>query len=188
MFELSCKPVPFDTLMQRSRSFTPTAHHSAPPVAQVVENDDYAIGLADGQQLASVAFEADRVAMQKLLAGAHSVDGGNHDELSVLLRETVLRLVEQIVGQVEIDRTFMDRQIAAATALISETDAVRTLWLNPQDHLLFADGELPLPAHVDPALERGNLRIDCSGGWIEHGIAHGLTELRQLFGPEGEKR
>lgn len=185
MSDAQYQPVPFAALIKRAGGFVPTALQSLAPPTAPLEDDAYARGLADGQAIAASSFDADRVALQQLLAAAGKFQSEGNDELSGLIGETVLRLVEQIIGNIEIDAGFLEWQIAKATALITEADAARTIWLNPLDHALLEQTELSLEKKVDPQLPRGSMRIDCSDSWIEHGAAIGLDKLRASLAAEG---
>jgi flagellar assembly protein FliH len=185
MYDDRCQTVSFATIMQSGRAFVPTILYGQAAPEEPVQDDAYARGLADGQEIAAAAFEADRVALQKLVASANALQPEANDEVAALMSETVLRLVEQIVGKVTIDTAFLEQQIALATDLISEADAARTIWLNPDDHALLVDIDLGLTKNVDPQLKRGNLRIDCSDSWIEHGSTIGIEKLRHLLGNKG---
>lgn len=185
MFDERCQAVPFTAIMQSGREFVPTVRYGQTAAEDPVQDDAYARGLADGQQIAAAAFEADRVALYKLVASANALQPEANDEVAALMSETVLRLVEQIVGNVTVDTALLEQHIAQAMELISEADAARTIWLNPADHALLVDIDLGLTKNVDPQLARGNLRIDCSDSWNEHGSAIGVEKLRHLLGVQG---
>lgn len=185
MSDAGYQPVPFAALMKRAGAFVPTVLHSLALPPAPIEDDGYARGLADGQSIAASVFDTDRVALQQLLTASGELHSEGNDELSALIGETVLRLVEQLVGKIEIDTGFLEWQVAKATALITEADAARTIWLNPLDHALLAQTELSLEKKIDPQLPRGSIRIDCSDSWIEHGVAIGLDKLRTMLAAEG---
>ncbi len=181
MFDASYQAVPFADLMQRGGEFVLAPVRSIQPPAPVVEDDPYARGLADGQELANTLFKTERARFQALLADALRPHTGNQEELAALIGETVLRLVEQVVGETQVDHASLERQITQAVALIGETDAARSLSLHPDDHALIAGAEWRFPLRADPAIGRGNIRIECSDGWVEHGRALGMEELRRLL-------
>lgn len=185
MSDLMCQTVPLSALMHRESRFVPAAPHPAAAITAAPAPDEYARGLADGQQVAAAAFEADRTALQKLLADANVLQPDTSAELAALIGETVVRLVEQVVGSVDVDRRFLEKQIARAVAFITEADAARTIWLNPADHALLSGAAIGMDMKADPDLPRGTLRIDCSDSWIEHGTALGIEKLRALLCCEG---
>jgi flagellar assembly protein FliH len=182
MFDAPCQTVPFTAIMQTARPFVPMVHDAPATAGRPVQPDEYARGVADGQEIAAAVFEADRMALQQLVAGTDALRPETNGEIAALMTETVLRLVEQIVGNVTIDTAFLEQRITEATALINDADAARTIWLNPVDHALLAETDVGSTKKVDPQLPRGNLRIDCSDSWIEHGSAIGIEKLRTLLG------
>ncbi len=143
--------------------------------------DEYARGLADGEQIAATAFALERDRLLALLANAEALKPEAGPELSILLRETVFRLVKQICERVVIDAELLDAQIAEAVAIISEADGARQVFLHPDDAVLVGDSVFSLPVRSDPRLDRGMIRIKCSQGWIEHGMALGVERLQQLL-------
>ena len=69
-----------------------------------------------------------------------------------------------------------------ALALGADADKARTLWVHPEDAALLIDCALPLAIASDAAMMRGTVRIETSTGWIEHGRAVYLDELRVALG------
>ncbi len=143
--------------------------------------DEYARGLADGEQIAATAFAVERDSLLALLANAEALKPEAGPELSILLRETVFRLVKQICDRIVIDADLLDAQIAQAVAVISEADGARQICLHPDDAALVSDRIFALAVRPEPSLDRGMIRIECSQGWIEHGIAYGVERLHQLL-------
>lgn len=151
-----------------------------------VQDDPYARGLADGQQMAAAAFAVERGQLLQLIAAAEALQPEPSDELAVLIGETVEMLVSQIVGNASIDRDLLNKRAKQAADLVAECDAARTIWLHPDDIALFDENGLALEIMADPEAERGSIRIDCSAGWIEHGTALYLEQLRVELGLGGE--
>jgi flagellar assembly protein FliH len=144
-----------------------------PIVAPKCSDDPYALGLADGQDLAATAFAEERFHLRALLNAAENLQTEPSEELSQLIGETVFRLVRQIV-----DADWLYAQALKAVDVISECDSARTAWLHPDDITLIDTATFPLPVMADPAAERGSVRIDCSAGWVEHGHSNYLDALR----------
>jgi flagellar assembly protein FliH len=144
--------------------------------------DIYARGLADGQDIAQAAFAVERIHYQALITSAHALQNEPSDELAALIAETVERLVRECVGATPIDTQHLNKQAASAAALIGECDEARTMWVHPDDLLLLDQGMLPIAVMADPAALRGSIRINCSAGWIEHGVPLYLSELRAALG------
>lgn len=152
----------------------------------VVEDDPYARGLADGQQMAEAAFALERRRLEAMIAAAEALQPEPSDELAVLIGETVEMLVSQIVGSVAMDRELLNARAKQAANLIAECDAARTIWLHPDDIALLDQDMFGLEVMADTKAERGSIRIDCSAGCIEHGTALYLEQLRIELGLGGE--
>ena len=167
---------------------TPSAAERVPvePATTVSEatDDPFAMGLAEGQRLAEAAFSVERQQLLALIAGAEALQDEPSEELAQLIAETVERLVRQIVGQAPIDAEWLQAQADIAAAMVAEADKARTLWVNPADAALLVDAAITLPIEADPSMTRGTVRIETSAGWIEHGRAVYLGELRAALGGE----
>ena len=183
-------------VMAEGRGFRPF-HFGAPPAAEMVPvetafanaetaNDPFAQGLAEGQRLAEAAFAVEREQLLALVAGTEALQDEPSEELAQLIAETVERLVRQIVGQAPIDAEWLQAQADIAAAMVAEADKARTLWVNPAVAALLVDAAIALPIEADPSMTRGTVRIETSAGWIEHGRAVYLNELRAALGSEGD--
>ena len=169
----------------RPMSFAPSAY--AVPAEQDIPDepdldDPFALGLAEGQRLAEAAFVAERHQLLALLAGAEALQDEPSEELAQLIAETVERLVRQIVAEAPIDAEWLQAQAETAAAMVADADKARTLWVHPEDATLLADSPLTLAIESDPAMVRGTIRLETSTGWIEHGRAVYLDELRTALG------
>lgn len=183
-------------VMAEGRGFRPF-HFGAPIDAEMVPvetapseavgaNDPFSQGLAEGQRLAEAAFAVERQQLLALTASAEALQDEPSEELAQLIAETVERLVRQIVGQAPIDAEWLQAQADIAAAMVAEADKARTLWVNPADAALLVDAAIALPIEADPSMPRGTVRIETSAGWIEHGRAVYLNELRAALGGEGD--
>lgn len=148
-------------------------------------DDPFALGLAEGQRIAEAAFAVERGQLLALVAGAEALQDEPSEELAQLIAETVERLVRQIVDSAAIDAGWLQAQAETAAAMVAEADKARTLWVNPADAALLMDAPIALPIEADPSMVRGTVRIETSAGWIEHGRAVYLNELRAALGSEG---
>jgi flagellar assembly protein FliH len=179
--------------MAQGRGFRPLNFGGAParpPMAFDVESepeadDPFALGLAEGQRLAETAFAVERGQLLALVAAAEALQDEPSEELAQLIAETVERLVRQIVDTAPIDAEWLKAQAETAAAMVAEADKARTLWVHPADAVLLMDAPIALPIEADPSMIRGTVRIETSAGWIEHGRAVYLTELRAALGGEG---
>ena len=165
----------------------PRAVPAAPldmPVPVETADDPFARGLAEGQRLAEAGFAEERHQLLALVAATEALQDEPSEELAQLIAETVERLVRQIVESAPIDAEWLSTQAATAASMVAEADKARTLWVNPADAALLVDCQLQLPVEADPAMARGTVRIETSAGWIEHGRAVYLNELRAALGSE----
>lgn len=160
----------------------PAAVQNATPIDQ--DDDPFARGLAEGQRIAETAHQMERTQLLNLIASTKALQDEPSEELAQLIAETVERLVHQIVEAAPIDAEWLKNQTEIAAAMVAEADKARTLWVNPADAALLYDAELKLPVESDPAMMRGTVRIETSAGWIEHGRAVYLDELRSALGKE----
>ncbi len=160
-----------------------SGHQNSPAAAEMV--DPYQSGVAEGRLLAAAEFALEKQSLLTLLGAANALQPEPSDELAVLIGEAVEMLVRQIVGDVAIDSVLLADRAQQAAALVAECDAARTMWVHPDDLDLLDQSILAIPLKADPAAERGSIRIDCSAGWIEHGTALYLDQLRIDLGLAG---
>lgn len=183
-------PVSLTEAMARGSGFRPMSFAPATYAAQPAEEsfdeldleDPFALGLAEGQRLAEAAFVAERHQLLALLAGAEALQDEPSEELAQLIAETVERLVRQIVAAAPIDAEWLQAQAETAAAMVADADKARTLWVHPEDAALLANAPLAMAVESDPAMVRGTVRLETSTGWIEHGRAVYLDELRTALG------
>jgi len=189
--ETGFAPVSLTEAMTRGGGFRPMSFAPATYAAQATEQesideldleDPFALGLAEGQRLAEAAFVAERHQLLGLLAGAEALQDEPSEELAQLIAETVERLVRQIVDAAPIDAEWLQAQAETAAAMVADADKARTLWVHPEDAALLADAPLAMAIESDPAMVRGTIRLETSTGWIEHGRAVYLDELRTALG------
>ena len=166
----------------RSAPLTPVAEAAAEPA-----DDPFSRGLAEGQRLAEAAFAVERQQLLAMVAAAEALQDEPSEELAQLIAETVERLVRQIVETAPIDAEWLRAQAETAAAMVADADKARTLWVHPEDAALLTDAPLALPVAADASMTRGTVRIETSAGWIEHGRAVHLAELRAALGSEGEE-
>ena len=188
--ETGFAPVTLADAMARSTGFRPMSFgFSAFAAPTEIEADDeldlddpFARGLAEGQRVAEAAFVAERHQLLALLANAEALQDEPSEELAQLIAETVERLVRQIVVNAPIDADWLQAQAETAAAMVADADKARTLWVHPDDAELLADCPLMLAVESDKAMMRGTIRLETSSGWIEHGRAVYLDELRAALG------
>lgn len=188
--ETGFAPVTLTEAMARSSGFRPLAFGGGVRAPQTSDgsateldlDDPFARGLAEGQRVAEAAYVAERHQLLALLAGAEALQDEPSEELAQLIAHTVERLVHQIVADAPIDAAWLQAQAETAAAMVADADKARTLCVHPDDAALLADCALPLALASDPGMMRGTVRIETSTGWIEHGRAVYLDELRVALG------
>ena len=188
--ETGFAPVRLADAMARGGGFRPLSFAPAQQAApeepespgEIDLDDPCALGLAEGQRLAEAAFVAERHQLLALLAGAEALQDEPSEELAQLIATTVERLVRQIVAAAPIDAEWLQAQVETAAAMIADADKARTLWVHPDDAALLADCPLSMAVESDAAMMRGTVRLETSTGWIEHGRAVYLEELRAALG------
>jgi flagellar assembly protein FliH len=177
--DTSFRPLSFDPVVRAREAIVVET-----PVEAEPGEDPFALGLAEGQRLAEAGFAVERGQLLALVAGAQALQDEPSEELAQLIAETVERLVRQIVVTAPIDAEWLKDQADIAAALVAEADKARTLWVHPQDAALLMDADMRLPIEADASMLRGTVRIETSAGWIEHGRAVYLNELRAALGGE----
>lgn len=182
MSEAAAAPLSLTAIAARRSAFKPFGALAQAVVEPEVSPDEYARGLHDGQCLAAAAFEPEKEALLGLLSSANALSPKVGPELNLLLRESVIALARQMLTNITIDADFLDTQIAEAVAIITEADDARRICLHPEDAALVGERIHSLSVHSDATVSRGSIRIDCSKGWIEHGVALGLQRLQALSG------
>lgn len=174
----------------RPMNSTPSSAAATPPAAAPLtldvpaEPEGYDMGYQAGLREAAAAFAAERAALQSLIASTAALQSEPSDELAALIGETVMQLVNQIVGEVMVDREWLADRARRAAAMIGECDDARTMAVHPDDLALLDGANITLPLIADAGLPRGSIRIGCSAGWIEAGTALYLDTLRAELGQQ----
>jgi flagellar assembly protein FliH len=181
MFDPSLQAISVLDARAEPSPYRPTMRHGIPAVSQASAIPE-TTAWDEGRMAAAQEWEDERSAMLTLIAAAQALQPEPSEELAALIAETVLLLVSDIVGQVEVDRDGLLRRAKRAAAQIGECDNARVLLAHPQDVALLADANLSLTIMADPLAEPGSIRIDCSPGWIEHGTSIYLDSLRSELG------
>lgn len=170
--------LPDDGLWAEAPPALPLA--AAPPPM----DDPFARGLAEGQRIAEAAHQLEREQYLNIISSLQQLQDEPSEELAQLIAETVEHLVRQIVMNAPIEADWLKQQAEIAASMVAEADKARTLWLNPADAALLYDSDLTLPIEADAKMMRGTVRIESSAGWIEHGRAVYLDELRAALGKD----
>lgn len=145
---------------------------------QTREESAYARGLAEGRRTVEAELAAERAAVAELAETLPNLRAESTLPLSMLIAETVDRLVKQVVGEVEIDDLSLIARAKAAAAMIGEATQPARLRAHPEDAALLGEAGLEVAVVADRMLERGQLLLETIEGWVEDGPAIRLERLR----------
>lgn len=143
--------------------------------------DGFAMGFEEGSRIAAEAAADDREAQIRLAEALEQLSPASSGTLATMLSATIVRLVGQIVGQVEVDVDVLRARCEAVAAFIDENDAKGALHLNPADLPLIAGANVAVQVVADPQLRRGCVRLDTADGWIEDGPDVRLSRLKAML-------
>ena len=164
---------PFDTTQQTSGFVDPVA------TARAAGYDE---GVAAA--LAAVAANAarDRQLFDGLVAAINDDRRIDRDRLAGHLRQTVLHLLRQMIGETEIDGDLLGRRVKLAAGMLADDAESAVLRLNPEDMKL-VDGHLPenIFAAGDASVERGHFVLESSATIVEDGPGLWLEQLAQAI-------
>lgn len=130
----------------------------------------YAQGIDDARAEAAAAAIAEAAASEKLALAFSQLDERLEEQLRQRLRDTVSALCEAALAPLALDEDMLLRRVATAASMLARADDGRVIRLHPQDLRLIAPqlrGEWDVQA--DPALERGEIRVEGVNGGVEDG-------------------
>lgn len=137
-----------------------------------------AAGFSEGVAHARTLADADddhRAALAAALADTGRID---REALARRLRETVMFLVTQLVGEIGVSADLLAARVAAATDLLADGAEAAVLRLHPDDAALIAAA---LPDHLhaigDASLARGSFVIEAASTIVEDGPERWLEQL-----------
>jgi len=156
---------------------------TADPVADAWA-DGHAAGLAEAQAEAAALRTAEEESRQRIELALARLDAEQQEALRQRLVETVTALCNAALAPLAIDPDLLAERAHRAAAMLARADDAAVLRLHPDDLALVAK-QLPegLPVEPDPALERGNLRLEGQAGGIEDGPAQWRRALAEALGP-----
>jgi flagellar assembly protein FliH len=177
-----------DGAFARDTRFVPTGERSAgddepapDPVAQA-----YARGYTEGAEQAAAAAQAQAAAADaarhRIETALARMDAVEVDAFANRLRDTVLALCNAVLAEAALAPDALARRVAVAAAMFSRAGDERVIRLNPED-LVLVESRLPDAWHCepDPMLERGAVRVETTGGGVEHGPAQWRTALEEAL-------
>jgi flagellar assembly protein FliH len=161
-------------------------HDAAPPMTDedIIEQariEAFALGFDEGCRVTGDGQAAEAEARSRLAEALEMLAPAPSGMLSTMLSATVVRLVEQIVGEVEIDIERLVQRCDTVAAFIEENDEKGALHLHPDDMALLEAEEIGVRLVADNALHRGCVRLETADGWVEDGPDVRLSRLRSLL-------
>jgi len=142
----------------------------------------YAEGLAAAAAAARASGDRDRALLTQLaaaLANGHQLD---RDHIAGQLRQTVLLLVNKLVGECGVAPAVLNARIEAAAELLAEAGESALLRLHPDD-LPLVEGSLPktIFAAGDASLTRGSFVLESASTLVEDGPELWLGQLAEAI-------
>lgn len=150
-------------------------------VLEEARMEAFTMGFEEGCRITSEA-QADAVEAQGRLAEAlELLAPAPSGMLSTMLSATVVRLVEQIVGEVEIDMDRLVQRCDTVAAFIEGNQDRSALHVHPDDAEMLKDETIGVPLVADQTMQRGCVRLETMDGWVEDGPDVRLSRLRALL-------
>lgn len=161
-------------------------HDSAPAmtdedIIEQVRMEAFAQGFDEGCRVVGDAAAADADARARLAQALELLSPAPSGMLSTMLSATVVRLVEQIVGEVEIDIERLVQRCDTVAAFIEDNDEKGALHLHPEDIAMLEGEAVGVKLVADAAMHRGCVRLETADGWVEDGPDVRLSRLRALL-------
>lgn len=141
----------------------------------------FAQGFDEGCRVIGDSQVAEAEARNRLAEALELLSPAPSGMLSTMLSATVVRLVEQIVGEVEIDIERLVQRCDTVAAFIEENDPKGALHLHPDDIAMLQDETIGVRLVADEAMHRGCVRLETADGWVEDGPDVRLSRLRALL-------
>ena len=159
----------------------PEASEAATIDLEMIRDRAFADGYAEGRRTLEKEVDAEREAVARLAEMLEQYRPEPPAELARLLAETVDRLVRQIVGEVVIDSTLLDKRVAVVAQLIADAAQPRRMRLHPDDIERLRGADLDVEIIADASMLPGSVFVETGTGWVEDGPDVGLEKLRQAL-------
>lgn len=177
----------FRSLFAEDHGFQGQAMHDAAPemtdedILEQARMEAFAQGFDEGCRVIGDGQAAEAEARNRLAEALEMLSPAPSGMLSTMLSATVVRLVEQIVGEVEIDIERLLQRCDTVAAFIEDNDEKGALHLHPEDIALLEGEEIGVKLVADKAMHRGCVRLETADGWVEDGPDVRLSRLRALL-------
>lgn len=170
--------------------YQPQQASRAAPMMDAIPDEDpieqmrieaFAMGFDEGCRVTEEANVADADARRELAAALEHLAPAPSGTLATMLSAAVIRLVGQIVGDVELDTATLMERCQSVAAFIDQSEGKNALHLHPDDMPLVESADLDVALVADPGMKRGCVRLDTADGWVEDGPDVRLSRLRSLL-------
>lgn len=171
--------------------FTPSERYGG-AVLQTVANRDpiaeaFQAGMAEGKRAALGEIEAHSAqaasANRDIELAFARFDDDSAKLLQERLRQTVAAICQAMAGEIALDPDRLAARVETAAAMLRRKHDDRTVRLHPADLPLVRDRlKTSLRLEADPALARGQLRVDGEDGGVEDGAEQWHAALAEAFG------
>lgn len=143
--------------------------------------DGFTLGFDEGCRVTRDSLATENEAVHRLAEALELLAPAPSGTLSSMLSAAVIRLVEQIVGEVEIDAGLLQSRCDAVASMIEEGEKQGALHLHPDDLPLVDHADLGVRVVADAQIKRGCVRLDTADGWIEDGPDVRLSRLYAML-------
>lgn len=141
----------------------------------------FTMGFDEGCRITAEANVAHADGLTNLADALANLAPAPSGMLSTMLSATVVRLVEQIVGEVEIDIERLVQRCDTVAAFIEDNEDKSALHLHPDDVALLEAEAVGVKLVPDKTMHRGCVRLETTDGWVEDGPDVRLSRLRALM-------
>jgi flagellar assembly protein FliH len=141
----------------------------------------FTMGFDEGCRVTAQTHGQESEARTRLTEALETLAPAPSGMLSTMLSATVVRLVEQIVGEVEIDIERLVQRCDTVAAFIEDNEGKSALHLHPDDITLLEGETIGVKLVADKAMHRGCVRLETADGWVEDGPDVRLARLRALM-------
>ena len=154
------------------------------PQADPVEQariEGFTLGYEEGCRDTAASYTQEQDAIERLIDSLQGLAPAASGGLSTMLSTAVIRLIGQIVGEVDVDVALLRQRCEAVAAFIEDGEGRGALHLNPEDVPLIEGAGIGVPLVADPSLRRGSVRLDTAEGWVEDGPDVRLSRLKAMM-------
>lgn len=178
--------LPFEGLLEPEIGHAVEEEAALHAALEQAHADGFAVGLNAARTESAAKEAALHAELKAVIAALDTARTLDKAALGPMLRDAVLRLVGQVVGEhVAADPQFINNLVGRALTGIKEAHGPARLLLHPDDLELLGPLETSdypnLTIVADAALLRGTVRLEADGGALEDGVRPRLVRLEQAL-------